>query len=121
MLGVGSEHGERGGIEIDDVGTLGLGGGKHPAVGSFDPAAAERHPAGIEVHVVPAQAEQLGPSSTCARGYHQEHMQLWVSCRHMVEQGPELVGGWRVQLASGGHDAVGTVGGVVPHPPQRIA
>jgi hypothetical protein len=56
-LGVVGEHLAGGGIEVDDMPTFGLRGGEDRSIGSFHPARAERHAAGVEMHVVPSQAE----------------------------------------------------------------
>jgi hypothetical protein len=62
LVGVPGEQGTGGRIEVDSVIPLRLGGCEHRAIGPFHPAGAERHAVGVEVHVVPAQPEQLSPS-----------------------------------------------------------
>ena len=76
-----AEHVDRHRVEVDDVTAFGLGGGEHRAVGSFDPAGAERHPSGGEVDVVPAQPEQLGAAGAGERRQHQQGVQVRVACR----------------------------------------
>jgi hypothetical protein len=90
--GVIDEDGERGQVEIDDVATPGLGGCQFGTVGSFDPAGAERHPAGGQRHVVPAQAEELGSSRAGQGGQRQQDVELRVSLCDVVEEVAQLGG-----------------------------
>jgi hypothetical protein len=45
---------------------------EHRTVGTFHPARAERHAVGVELHVVPTQPEQLGPTRSGDRSQHQQ-------------------------------------------------
>ena len=55
--GVVGKYRPGGRIEINDVAAFGRGRGEHRAVGSFDPSGTERQPAGVEMDVVPSQAD----------------------------------------------------------------
>ncbi len=96
-------------------------GGEHRASGFFDPGGAERHTSSGEVHDLPAQPEQLSAAGASERRQHQQGMQVRVAGGDVVEQGAQLLRGWRSKLGGDVDDAMSPLGGVAPHPTQRIA
>ena len=116
VVGEGGEQCVGVGVEVDAVASFGFGGGQHGAVGAFDPAGAERDPHRVVVDVVPPQRQQLCASCAGGRGQHQQHVQHRVAISDVSQQCVELDRGRRMEFSGCDRDAVGSFGGVVPHP-----
>ena len=110
------ENGERVRIEVDHVAAFGLRRRQHRAVGAFDPAGAERHPVGVEVHVAPSQSEELCASRPSEGSEEHEGVHRLVAFTDMVEKVAQFVRGRRTELGTGGDDSMGAFDGVVPRP-----
>ena len=115
-IGEGGEQCVGVGVEVDAVASFGLRGRQHGAVGAFNPAGAERDPHRVVFDVVPPQRQQLCASCAGGRGQHQQQVQHRVAISDVSQQCVQLDRGRRMELSGCDRDAVGSFGGVVPHP-----